>query len=1617
MDKIHNLSLLILALAFAPPAAWSQGRPFLGAGAQVSENFDWTSGGTVQNLAWVQNADQAWALPGTTQKGWYASFNADPAMFAITNGTTNTGGGMLSNFFYVSADSDRSLGGRPTNAGGPLILALRLTNVSDQTLTRFSISYATEVTQQRDAAVSNTFVFGYSLGATEVDLRTGAGYTLPGDTLNATTPLTSVASNVNGNSVRTVVEAQTIEGIEWAPGTDLWLRWIAPNVTGGPNLALDDVVFTAFGEGVAPPAPATGLVVQPVAATTLQLTWIDNSSDETGFRVERRAGQGPYETAATLAPGVTLYRDQGLAHDILYTYRVVAFRDEMDALPSNEAAWDLVLGPPAAPAAFAARVVSWNTVHLTWDRADYNGIGFEIERSQDGEWTQLAVITNLSTSSHVDTGLPEATRYTYRIRSYNDQGASEWQLAGPVVTEAWPEVFTTGADPIDQADIHVTLHADPVNGDDLTGDGSAAQPFRTIEKAVAAAKPHNADGLGVRIVLHPGVYLEGEPNRDVDFGAVILSGYWTTSAPLIIEGAGWEPGRNTGDVIITGAEEWSDWSAKDGNGVQVKEWPYDWGLNPRAQSVAPDVIKRLELLWVREPDGEWRNYVQVLGPGQTSILDNLSPEDGYFWIDEAADTISVRPPDGVDLNGEGVVARVTTRKRLIHHWRPQVSTSLTPFAIRNVVFEHSGDIALYLQNVRQITIEDCLFRRNKIDGFSNGSFGDARWTLRNCVFHDNGVSGFTGGGDHLLAENLDIHGNGRLAYLSNYTGWANEGMKVALMRNSSLRNWRVWDNWGVGIWLDTGIYRTEVAEMLVWNNRSSGIFIENNNPNNIPGLGLTPTVILRDSVFFNNNAQGTTLLGRGIAVGESENVIIDNVVVVDNDTQIAVANNVRGQNFNTVISNSLAGAALPRLNGLFLPRNGLGDWQDLFDTLDARTNDNVYVMDLAAAFTGRNGEAISFSDWQQAQFNNPFNTSADKAVDWRSLFVQAPYDGRPLVNVFALADAVLEGEADAPVFLVTRLGPDISSPLVVDLQVATGTGYFDPAGAGQLDAPFPVSVTIPAGQLSLRLPLSPALDGLIEGRQLLDVSIVPAGTAYTTSASASIVVLDADVPAGANEVYLEPAASLREGGEPVAITAVRLGATDEPLTIGLQYGGTAVAGADYTAPPATLTFAAGADSASFTIAAIDDDLPEVVRSIVVSVAADGGGSYIPVPPASQAMALEDNDTAVLSAPGRPAASGESVIIVPLTLTNPSSTGATFSLRWPAGDWLVVDSRAPDGVAYQWVDNVRPANRVSFNWNSVNDDGYTIPLPLGFTVDYYGASFESVSVNSNGFFTFGPLQNFTRRYSLVLELPNSSLNAAANMVAPFWDDFSHATGGAYLSKDDRRAVVTWDGVTRPGGRNMSFQALVNRSGVLKFQYRDVNVFPTPSAGIQNADRTQGISLAFGDAYAEAGLAVALVPNHAWIGLPEFPLTLAPGESRTLNIRISAEGLEPARYVQQLELLSDSAALSTQRLALGIDVSGDWIIPGAGWMYLDWLGWIHSYELGWFYHLSHGFLFGIPGGAESVHLWDARLGWLWTSRSFYPYLYRYDSGNWLYYSIGSSNLRLFLDYATGEWRAYP
>ena len=61
-------------------------------------------------------------------------------------------------------------------------------------------------------------------------------------------------------------------------------------------------------------------------AGELQATWMDNSNNEEGFKIERRTGTTQtYTQIAIVAANITSYNDSGLVDGETYCYRVLAF--------------------------------------------------------------------------------------------------------------------------------------------------------------------------------------------------------------------------------------------------------------------------------------------------------------------------------------------------------------------------------------------------------------------------------------------------------------------------------------------------------------------------------------------------------------------------------------------------------------------------------------------------------------------------------------------------------------------------------------------------------------------------------------------------------------------------------------------------------------------------------------------------------------------------------------------------------------------------------------------------------------------------------------------------------------------------------------------------------------------------------------------------------------------------------------------------------------------------------------------------------------------------------------------------------------------------------------------
>jgi hypothetical protein len=83
--------------------------------------------------------------------------------------------------------------------------------------------------------------------------------------------------------------------------------------------------------------PPTGLQASPVSSVQINLAWMDNSSAEKGYDIERALAGGMFQQIAMTGPDSTTFSDSGLTPASQYRYRVRAFNAPAgDSLYSNE---------------------------------------------------------------------------------------------------------------------------------------------------------------------------------------------------------------------------------------------------------------------------------------------------------------------------------------------------------------------------------------------------------------------------------------------------------------------------------------------------------------------------------------------------------------------------------------------------------------------------------------------------------------------------------------------------------------------------------------------------------------------------------------------------------------------------------------------------------------------------------------------------------------------------------------------------------------------------------------------------------------------------------------------------------------------------------------------------------------------------------------------------------------------------------------------------------------------------------------------------------------------------------------------------------------------------------
>ena len=199
-------------------------------------------------------------------------------------------------------------------------------------------------------------------------------------------------------------------GLANSTGYTYVISAIAP---GGGAVSAAEVAATTYGPTAAP----TGVTATAFSSSQINLSWTDNATNETGYRISRRLTSGAVWTVvATTAPGATTYNNTGLTTATGYTYRISAVAPGGALVSAADIAATTLIAT-AAPTAITATAISKSQINLRWTDAAANETGYRVDRrpTLGLVWETVATLPIGSRAYNDTTGLSPAIGYTYKI--------------------------------------------------------------------------------------------------------------------------------------------------------------------------------------------------------------------------------------------------------------------------------------------------------------------------------------------------------------------------------------------------------------------------------------------------------------------------------------------------------------------------------------------------------------------------------------------------------------------------------------------------------------------------------------------------------------------------------------------------------------------------------------------------------------------------------------------------------------------------------------------------------------------------------------------------------------------------------------------------------------------------------------------------------------------------------------------------------------------------------------------------------------------------------------------------------------------------------------------------
>ncbi len=269
--------------------------------------------------------------------------------------------------------------------------------------------------------------------------------------------------------------------------------------------AVGDSLSAIVTVGPPPPAAPTNLAGTLQFGPRVTLTFSDNSTDETGFVVERSVNGGAFNQLVTLAANSVSYIDTTVTAGRTHAYRVKAVNGALSSGYSNT--YSVSIPPaPAAPTSLVAGLLSGPQAQLTWQDNASNETGFVIERRINGG--AFSVLTTVGPKagvgykvSYTDGTVLPGNTYAYRVKAANATSASTYSNSSTVVAApAAPSNLTATAALVGTSDTVTLIWRDNSNNEtshtlQRSTDGSFGNNVVTVNNIAANSTTFSQTGV------------------------------------------------------------------------------------------------------------------------------------------------------------------------------------------------------------------------------------------------------------------------------------------------------------------------------------------------------------------------------------------------------------------------------------------------------------------------------------------------------------------------------------------------------------------------------------------------------------------------------------------------------------------------------------------------------------------------------------------------------------------------------------------------------------------------------------------------------------------------------------------------------------------------------------------------------------------------------------------------------------------------------------------------------------------------------------------------------------------------------------------------------------------